>query len=190
MPVDTTPVRWNSLRGASPWWVYGALMNSSPGDAWLSRLAEYRGPTTVGYTNSYAPSVGTSSSVYSSSTEIVSPGSTLATFIVNTLRRHFLQQRCALAIALRAFELALRFLALLDSGHNAYLADGHRHAVDRCPRRRRKNVAGMKRPLPAILVHLSDGDVRNHTGDRDVDPRVLQRQTIDGGISTVDEEEG
>ena len=102
----------------------------------------------------------------------------------------FLQQRCALPIALCFFELARRLLALLDSGHNAYVADGHRHAVDRCPRRRRKNIAGMKRPLAAILVQLSDGDVRNHTGNRDVDPRVLQRQSIDGWISTVDEEEG
>ena len=39
-PVETTPERWNSLRGASPWWVYGALTNSSPGDAWLSRFSE------------------------------------------------------------------------------------------------------------------------------------------------------
>ena len=80
-------MRWNSLCGGSPWWVYGVVTKSSAGDAWLSDFSEYRGPTTVGYTNSYTPSVGTSSSVYLSSTEMVSPGSTLATFIVNTLGR-------------------------------------------------------------------------------------------------------
>ena len=40
------------------------------------------------------------------------------------------------------------------------------------------NVAGVKRPLPAILVQLPDGDVSNHARDRDVDARVLQRQSI------------
>ena len=42
----------------------------------------------------------------------------------------------------------------------------------------------------AILVDLSHGHVRDHAGDRDVDARVLQRQAIDGGIATVDEEVG
>ena len=41
--------------------------------------------------------------------------------------------------------------------------------------------------VPLILVHLPDGHVRNHAGDRDVDSRVLQRQTIDGGIAAFDE---
>ena len=46
----------------------------------------------------------------------------------------------------------------------------------------------MNGPRAAILVHLPDGHVRDHAGDGDVDPRVLQRQAIDGGIAAVDEE--
>jgi len=39
-PVDTTPERRNSLRGASPWCVYGALTKASAGEAWLSVFDE------------------------------------------------------------------------------------------------------------------------------------------------------
>ena len=188
MPVETTPARWNSLRGASPSCVYGALTNASSGDAWLSLFSEYRGPTTVGYTNSYTPSVGTSSSVYLSSTAMVSPGSTLATFIVKTLGRLCSSSDALFPSRFAASNSVLRLLALLDFGDDAHIADGHRHAVDRRARRRRKHVAGMNGPRSAILVHLPNGHVRDHPGDRDVDARVLQRQAIDGGISTLDEE--
>ena len=101
----------------------------------------------------------------------------------------FFQERGALPFALGALELVLRLLALPDSGHDPDITDGHRHAVDRSPCRCRKDVAGMERPLSAILVHLSNGHVRNHSGNRDVDTCVLERQPIDGGIATVDEEE-
>jgi hypothetical protein len=47
----------------------------------------------------------------------------------------------------------------------------------------------MDGPCAAILVDLPDGHVRDHAGDRDVNARVLQRQTIDGGIAAFDEEE-
>ena len=46
----------------------------------------------------------------------------------------------------------------------------------------------MNGPGAAILVDLADGHVRDHAGDGDVDPRVLQRQLIEGGIATQDEE--
>ena len=47
----------------------------------------------------------------------------------------------------------------------------------------------MKGPLPVVLVHLAHGDVGNHAGNRDVDVRVLQRQSIDRRIAALDEEE-
>ena len=169
--------------------MYGALTNSSPGAAWLSRFSEYRGPTTVGYTNSYMPSVGTSSSVYLSSTAIVSPGRTLATLIVNTLGRLCSSSDALLPSRLAASNSLFGLLALLDLGHDPHVADGHRHAVDGRARGRGEDVAGMKRPLSAILVHLPDGDVGDHAGDRDVHARVLQRQTIDGGVAAFHEEE-
>ena len=46
----------------------------------------------------------------------------------------------------------------------------------------------MNGPRSTVLVHLPDGHVRNHAGDGDVNSRVLQRQTIDGGIAAFDEE--
>ncbi len=98
------------------------------------------------------------------------------------------QQRRALALALGGFEFTCGLLAFPDRGHGAHIADGHRHPVDCRPRRRREDVAGVDGPRAAILVHLPDGHIRNHAGDRDVDARVLQRQPIDGGISAFDEE--
>ena len=47
----------------------------------------------------------------------------------------------------------------------------------------------MKGPLPVVLVHLAHGDVGNHAGNRDVDLRVLQRQSIDRRIAALNEEE-
>ena len=98
------------------------------------------------------------------------------------------QQRGVLALALGRVEFTRCPLALLDRGHGAHVADGHRHPVDRRPRRRGEDVAGVDGPRAAILVHLPDGHICNHAGDRDIDARVLQRQPVDGGISTFDEE--
>ncbi len=83
------------------------------------------------------------------------------------------QQRGALSVLLCCFEFTRGLLAFPDSGHGAHVADGHRHAVHSRPRGCRKDVAGMNGPRSAILVHLSNGHVGNHAGDRDVDPGVL-----------------
>jgi hypothetical protein len=98
-----------------------------------------------------------------------------------------LEERGALSFALRRVEVVLRLLTFLDRRHDAHVAHGHRHAVDRGARRRRKHVAGVQRPLAAILVDLPHGDVGDHAGNRDVDARVLERQAIDGRIAAVDE---
>jgi hypothetical protein len=101
-----------------------------------------------------------------------------------------LQKRRALAFALRGLELRLCLLAFLDSGDDTHVAHRHGHPIDRRPRRGRKDVARMNGPRPAILVHLADGYVRDHSGNGDVDSRVFQRQTIDGGICAFDQEVG
>ena len=97
------------------------------------------------------------------------------------------QQRRVLALALGRFECTRRLLAFLDPGDRAYIADGHRHAVDGRARGRREDVAGVNRPRAAVLVHLPDRHVRDHPGDGDVDSRVLQRQAVDGRVAAFDE---
>ena len=125
--------------------------------------------------------------MYLSSTTIVSPGSTLASFIVNTLGR-LCSSSDALLPSLLAASNSRRPLAFLDPGHGAHVADGHRHAVHRRPRGGREDVADVNGPRSVILVDLPDGHVRDHAGDRDVDPRVFQWQTIDRRVSAFDEE--
>jgi hypothetical protein len=48
----------------------------------------------------------------------------------------------------------------------------------------------MERPGAAVLVHLPHGHVRDHAGDRDIHVRLLQRETIHGGVAAFDEEVG
>ena len=134
------------------------------------------------------PSVGTSSSVYLSSTSNRVAGQHVGDAHREHVGTALLEQRGALPFFLGGLELRLRLLALLDLRHDPHVADRHRHAVDGRARGRREDVAGMQRPLSAVLVDLPDGHVGNHAGDRDVHARVLERQTIDVGIAAFNEE--
>ena len=67
-----------------------------------------------------------------------------------------LEQRRALAFALRGFELLLRLRSLADGGNETRVADRHRQAVDGGARRGREHVAGVQRPLSAPQVQSTN----------------------------------
>ena len=80
------------------------------------------------------------------------------------------------------------FLALLNLSRDGAFPNGHFHSVNRGFGRSRENVDRFERLSPFIPVNLGHGHVRNNTGDIHHGSSGFERELVDTGVVTLDQE--